>query len=107
MLLDQLQNSLLRAGKSAPPPEARVPYGFETRIMARVRELTTADPWEVRGWVLWRSALVACLVMAAVLGANFATGTLDDAGAESEAAVEAFLAAHGGASPDIPDQESW
>lgn len=48
------------------PPSDHVPYAFEKRIMARLKQ-PVVDAWSLWGTALWRSAL-ACLVGAILLG---------------------------------------
>jgi hypothetical protein len=66
MNLSQLERALLVAAKSTPPDE-RVPYAFEQRIMARLRERAAADSWAEWAAALWRAA-VPCLAVTVVLG---------------------------------------
>lgn len=67
MNLDQLQQKLLAAAR-AQPPRDEVPFGFEQRVLARLRGVRPADPWVwwVRG--LWQAA-ASCAALALVLGA--------------------------------------
>ena len=46
------------------PPDDRVPYAFEKRIMAHIKEApaTAANLWELWGLSLWR-AVVPCLAV--------------------------------------------
>lgn len=48
------------------PADARVPYTFEQRIMARLEGLKPQDSWALWGQALWRGA-VFCLTLAVVL----------------------------------------
>jgi hypothetical protein len=48
------------------PADARVPYAFEKRIMARIAGVTVEDSWALWGQALWRGA-VFCLTLAVVL----------------------------------------
>jgi hypothetical protein len=50
----------------ATPVDARVPYAFEKRIMARLAGVKAEDPWALWGHALWRGA-VFCLTLAVVL----------------------------------------
>ncbi len=56
---------LLSAAR-AVPPETRVPYAFEKRIMARLEGLKPQDSWALWGHALWRGA-VFCLTLAVLL----------------------------------------
>ncbi|MBK9137515.1 MAG: hypothetical protein IPM17_01925 [Verrucomicrobia bacterium] len=64
--LSQLERALLSAAKRVPPDE-RVPYAFEQRVMARLRERPAADSWAEWAAALWRAA-VPCLGVAVALG---------------------------------------
>lgn len=57
------------AAARAVPPEARVPYAFEKRIMARLEGLKPEDSWALWGQALWRGA-VFCLTLAVLLVAG-------------------------------------
>ena len=54
------------AAARAVPPETRVPYAFEKRIMARLEGLKPQDSWALWGQALWRGA-VFCLTLAVLL----------------------------------------
>jgi hypothetical protein len=76
----ELQKKLIRAARACPPDD-RVPYAFEKRIMALIPTVTSTDGaalW-VRG--LWQAA-VSCAAIALLCGAwsffNPATNTSDD-----------------------------
>jgi hypothetical protein len=62
----------LIAAARALPPDARVPYAFEKRIMARLEGRKPEDSWALWGAALWRGA-VFCLTLAVLLvvGSNF------------------------------------
>ncbi len=66
MNLDQLERKLLSAARRTPPDE-RVPYAFEQRIMARLTGRGAADSWSDWAAGLWRAA-VPCLAVTAILG---------------------------------------
>ncbi len=78
MNLDELQKKLTAAARLAPPDD-RVPYAFEKRIMALIAERAVADKWVA--WVsgLWRAA-ASCVAIAVVCGtvAWFAPDTGDN-----------------------------
>ena len=57
------------AAARAVPPEARVPYAFEKRIMARLEGLKPQDSWTLWGEALWRGAAF-CLTLTALLVAG-------------------------------------
>lgn len=59
---DQL-NRLFAAARQAPPDTARAQYGFETRLLARLRdERRQAVPWLVWAWRL--TPVFAAIVLA-------------------------------------------
>lgn len=66
MNLDQLEQKLLSAARHTPPDE-RVPYAFEQRIMTRLRGRAATDSWADWAAGLWRAA-VPCLTVTAILG---------------------------------------
>jgi hypothetical protein len=67
MDLNGLQQKLLAAAR-AQPADARVPYAFEHRILARLTERRACDVsvWWTRG--LWRAA-ASCAGLCLLLGA--------------------------------------
>jgi len=64
MNLGQLQQKLIAAARAIPPSE-QVPYAFEQRILARLRDCPAADTWELWSRALWRAAApcVACMLL--------------------------------------------
>ena len=66
MKLDALQKKLTAAARRSPPDD-RVPYAFEKRIMALIAEraVATRRIFWARG--LWRAA-VSCVALAVVCG---------------------------------------
>jgi hypothetical protein len=56
---------LLKAAR-AVPPDTRVPYAFEQRIMAQLEGLKPEDSWVLWGQALWRGA-VFCLTLAVLV----------------------------------------
>ena len=50
----------------AMPPDDRVPFAFEKRIMARIRE-AASDPWAAWSGLMWRAAL-ACVIVSLGVG---------------------------------------
>lgn len=56
---------LLKAARGVPP-DTRVPYAFEKRVMARLEGLKPLDEWALWGAALWRGA-VFCLTLAVLL----------------------------------------
>jgi hypothetical protein len=67
MDLDSLQARLIAAARCAPPDD-RVPYAFERRVMARLRQAAPMDALGLWGHALWRGA-IPCVVLAALLSA--------------------------------------
>jgi hypothetical protein len=62
MNLDKLQHKLIAAARAHPPGDG-VPYAFEQRILARVRELPAIDAWTLWARSLWRAATPCVAVM--------------------------------------------
>ena len=65
MNLNELHNKLITAARCNPPADT-VPYGFETRIMARLAGRPCIDPWALWATALWRAA-VPCLAVTFIL----------------------------------------
>lgn len=55
MNVDQLQRKLVEAARAQGPSE-QVPYGFEQRILARLRSGPVPDVWALWARGLWRAA---------------------------------------------------
>ncbi len=66
MNLDELQRKLIAAARAHPPSD-RVPYAFEQRILARVRNLPGHDVWTLWARSLWRAATPCVAVMVLLL----------------------------------------
>ena len=66
MNLDNLQTKLIAAAR-ATPPDDRVPYAFEKRVMARLlnRQVDSLGAWST---ALWRAA-VSCVAIVLLSGA--------------------------------------
>jgi hypothetical protein len=62
MNLDQIQHKLIAAARNHRPSE-RVPFGFEQRIMARVRALQVPDEWAQWARALWNAAAPCVVIM--------------------------------------------
>jgi hypothetical protein len=89
MNLAELERKLIAAARATPPSDA-VPYAFEQRIMARLRERPTLDVGALWARSLWRAAF-SCVAVVLMLGAftwiapaGHATPSLDQ---EFEAAI--------------------
>jgi hypothetical protein len=67
MNLTELQRKLLTAARSHTPGD-NVPYGFQTRVMARLRSAGMPDGWALWAGALWR-ATVPCVAIVVLLGA--------------------------------------
>ncbi len=62
MELEQLKRKLIAAARSNPP-DGRVPYGFEKRLMARLLEAVVPDAWVLWSRALWRAAIPCVLIV--------------------------------------------
>jgi anti-sigma-K factor RskA len=69
MNLSELHRKLIAAARNQPP-DARVPYAFEQRIMARLSGQTALDSWGLWSRALWRAAM-CCVAFVLVLGIGF------------------------------------
>lgn len=105
MNLDQLQQVVLKAARRNPP-EDRVPYAFEQRVMAQVRSRTREANSDGMTWLVgfWRAALSGSALALLLVVAN---GLMPDPGVSEEgdlsaAGLEEILMA----SAD-PAGESW
>jgi hypothetical protein len=67
MKLVELQQKLLAAARRNPPSD-RVPFAFETRVMARLISQPLLDVWALWARALWRAA-APCVAIMLVLGA--------------------------------------
>jgi hypothetical protein len=67
MNLAELETKLIAAARSHPPSD-HVPYAFEQRVMARLRERPAADPAAFWARALWRGAL-SCVAVVVLLSA--------------------------------------
>jgi hypothetical protein len=65
MNLDELRRKLIGAARKGAQ-DHRVPYGFEKRIMARLREASSIDRWGLWAQALWR-ATAPCIGLALLL----------------------------------------
>jgi hypothetical protein len=67
MNLDNLQRKLIRVARANPPTD-RVPFGFEHRIIARLKGRPVLDQWAFWAQALWRATApciaVVLLIMA-------------------------------------------
>jgi hypothetical protein len=67
MNLDNLQTKLIAAARATPPND-RVPYAFEKRIMARLTGAGRADLLGAWSTALWRAA-ISCIAIVVLSGA--------------------------------------
>ena len=67
MNLGELQKKLTAAAR-LQPPDGRVPYAFEKRMMALIAARSVADRWAAWSVGLWRAA-ITCVVLAVICGA--------------------------------------
>ena|SRR5437588_295073 len=65
MNLTDLERKLLNIARANPPSE-KVPYAFEKRIMARLKDSSLSDRWHRWAGALWRAA-VPCVAITMVL----------------------------------------
>ncbi|MBA4147621.1 MAG: hypothetical protein H0X66_05860 [Verrucomicrobia bacterium] len=65
MDLTKLQDKLIAAARSRPPGD-QVPYAFEKRVMANLRQ-PLADAWSSWGSALWRAAFSCVVAMLLVM----------------------------------------
>jgi hypothetical protein len=84
----------------ATPPDGRVPYAFEQRIMARLRT-AQIDVWTAWSSLLWRAAIPSiCVMIAASAFARFTALPHDRETAELESTLLAPVTA-------AAETESW
>jgi len=101
MNLAELQKKLTAAARLQPPDE-RVPYAFEKRIMALIAERAAVSGRILWARGFWRAA-VSCLALALVCGAvSLFTPTASDNGNDLSQDFENTLLA----SADLPDNTS-
>ena len=67
MNLNELQRRLIAAAR-AHPPSAQVPYAFEQRILARLKERPLLDAWSLWARALWQAA-APCVALTILLSA--------------------------------------
>ena len=67
MNLAELEHKLIAVARAHPPSE-HVPYAFEQRILARLRERPALDPTAFWARAMWRGAL-SCVAVVLLLGA--------------------------------------
>jgi hypothetical protein len=67
MNLEKLRSNLLAAAR-ANRPSTQVPYGFEQRIMARLKLRPVLDHWAFWAHALWRAAAPSVVLMLLLVG---------------------------------------
>jgi ABC-type glycerol-3-phosphate transport system substrate-binding protein len=67
MNIEGLQRKLIAAARAIPPDE-RVPYAFDQRVLAALRSRPVPDLWQVWSQALWRAA-APCVAVLVLLGA--------------------------------------
>jgi len=65
MNLNELQRKLLLAARVRSPSD-EVPYAFERRVLARLRDFPRRDEWALWAGALWRAALLCVAVMMSI-----------------------------------------
>lgn len=100
MELNQLSRKLIRAARFSPPEET-VPYGFENRVLARLKAAVPADAWALWSTALWRAAL-ACLLLSVLSGAWTLWSGPRPTEVEFSVEFEQALA-----TPEQPAEEFW
>lgn len=70
MNLEHLQQKLIAAARIAPPDD-RVPYAFEQRILARLAERPVVDAATLWAQALWRAAVPCVAVMLLLAACSF------------------------------------
>jgi hypothetical protein len=87
MNLDSLRDKLLAAARAHPPSD-QVPYAFEKRILARLREQPAPDPGALWTRMLWRAA-APCVAIALTIGAwSYVGGSVTSVPTESGEVAE-------------------
>jgi len=97
MNLAELQKKLIAAARKSPPDD-RVPYGFEQRLVARLTAAPRPDEWSLWTRALWYGA-GACVAFSVCLSVWSCTSVSDRSSALSfsQDLEQAILAAAGDA----------
>ncbi|RME95420.1 MAG: hypothetical protein D6766_03305 [Verrucomicrobia bacterium] len=85
MKLAELEKKLLAAARNLPEDD-RVPYGFEHRVMARLRERVAPEGWALWARWLWQAA-VPCLALTVLLSA-LAVLSVDSTGVNNTSSLD-------------------
>ena len=87
MNLNSLHDKLLAAARANPPSD-RMPYAFEQRILARIRQQPAPDLGALWTRMLWRAA-APCVAIALTIGAwSFVGGNAGPIPAETGEVAE-------------------
>jgi hypothetical protein len=70
MNLSELERKLIAAARSTPPDD-RVPYAFEKRIMANLAGKTAPDSWSLWGRAFYRAAIYSVIFMLVISAGSF------------------------------------
>jgi hypothetical protein len=97
MNTESLRQKLISAAR-AHTPDARVPYAFEKRIMARLGG-PVPDLWATWSSLLWRAAIPCCAIMIAV---SAATLVIPSGPEDFDTQLHAVLLAGLDAGADLP-----
>jgi hypothetical protein len=88
MNLEALQAKLLAAARANPPAD-RVPYAFEKRILAQLKESPPLDISALWARALWRAA-APCVALTLLLGVWSFIGAGNNAAADNEEFSQQF-----------------
>jgi hypothetical protein len=72
MNLAELERKLLAAARANPPSE-RMPFAFEHRVIAHLKQSPAPDLWTQWNQALWRAAAVCVMVMLLLGAWSFVT----------------------------------
>jgi hypothetical protein len=89
MNLESLQKKLLAAARTTPPDD-RVPYAFEQRILARLATQPATDVAALWARALWRAAVPCVAVTVLLVTLNFTWVSTDTASTGNDDVSEQF-----------------
>jgi hypothetical protein len=92
MNLSELNRKLIAAARATPPDE-RVPYAFEQRIMAQLAGKKAMDSWGHWGQALSRAAVlcVGCIILLAAVSLYLPAGNLESLSQDVEQTIFAAV----------------
>jgi hypothetical protein len=99
MNLDHLQNKVMAAARTVRA-DARVPYAFEKRIMARIAQASHVDVLADWSTALWRAA-VSCVAVVVLSGAWFAWSSAHSDKMDFSSELEIAVVANAGSAEEI------